>query len=129
MLHGTRGSLPRPRRRYQRPRRAAGYRGRWMRAARLRPAATRRCFRSRPVRRHSAMIDMLSALGHAWRSLRRTPVFAGAATCTLVLGIAAAAAMFAVVHGVLLAPLPYGDPERLVSVGMDVRSPEPRRIL
>jgi len=71
---------------------------------------------------------MPSALGHAWRSLRRTPVFAAAAALTLVLGIASAATTFAVVHGVLLAPLPYGDPERLVSVGMEVRSPEPRQI-
>ncbi|HET7843784.1 MAG TPA: ADOP family duplicated permease [Xanthomonadales bacterium] len=56
------------------------------------------------------------ALRHAWRTLRRSPGFTVAAILTLALGSAAATAMFAVVHGVLLAPLPYGEPERLVSV-------------
>ncbi len=55
---------------------------------------------------------------HALRSLRRTPAFTIAAILTLVLGIASAGSMFAVVHGVLLAPLPYGEPERLVSIGL-----------
>ena len=55
---------------------------------------------------------------HALRSLRRTPAFTIAAILTLLLGIASAGSMFAVVHGVLLAPLPYGEPERLVSIGL-----------
>ena len=67
-------------------------------------------------------------LRYAARALRARPVFAVAATLTLVLGIAAATAMFAVVYGVLLAPLPYGNPERLVSVGLDARAPERRHI-
>ncbi|MEK7402581.1 MAG: ABC transporter permease [Gemmatimonadota bacterium] len=53
-------------------------------------------------------------LRHAVRSLRRTPVFSVAATLTLVIGIAATVATFMVVNGVLLQPLPYGEPERLV---------------
>jgi len=71
---------------------------------------------------------MPNTIAHALRSLRRTPTFAVAATGTLVLGIASVAAMFAIVYGVLLAPLPYGRPERLVSVGIDVRSPELRHL-
>jgi predicted permease len=67
-------------------------------------------------------------LTHALRSLRRTPVFTIAATFTLTLGIGSVAAMFAIVYGVLLAPLPYGNPDRLVSVGLDARSPELRHV-
>lgn len=55
-------------------------------------------------------------LRHAWRALRRTPAFSLTAILTLAIGIGAVGAMFAIVHGVLLAPLPYGTPERLVSV-------------
>ena len=64
----------------------------------------------------------------ALRTLRARPLFTGAAMLTLVLGIGAAAAMFAVVYGVLLAPLPYGRPERLLSVGLELQSPERRRL-
>src|SRR6478672_3179912 len=69
---------------------------------------------------------MQTSLRHALRSLKRTPVFTGAAMLTLVLGIGSIGAMFSIVYGVLLAPLPYGQPDRLVSV--DLRSPELRRI-
>lgn len=71
---------------------------------------------------------MTNHLTHALRSLKRTPVFTVAATFTLVLGIGSVAAMFAIVYGVLLAPLPYGHPERLVTVGIDARSPELRHV-
>ena len=60
------------------------------------------------------------------RSLRRTPVFAAAAAITLALGIGSVASAFAIAYGVLLDPLPYGNPERVVSVGL--RSTELRRI-
>jgi putative ABC transport system permease protein len=57
---------------------------------------------------------------HAWRSLRRTPVFTTTAALTLIIGIAASVAIFAVVSGVLLRPLPYGQPDRLVGVWFDL---------
>jgi predicted permease len=60
------------------------------------------------------------SLRYAWRSLRRTPVFTITATLTLVIGLAATIAIFAVVNGVLLKPLPYGQPDRLVGAWFDL---------
>lgn len=51
---------------------------------------------------------------HALRGLRRRPSFAAATIGTLALGIGATTAIFSVVNGVLLEPLPYPDPDRLV---------------
>jgi len=50
--------------------------------------------------------------------LRRAPVFTVSALVALVLGLTSAGTIFAIVHGVLLAPLPYGEPDRLVDVAM-----------
>src|SRR4051812_31239244 len=63
---------------------------------------------------------MPTSFRHAWRSLWRTPVFAITAAFTLVIGIGASAAMFAIVNGVLLKPLPYGNAGRLVGVWNDL---------
>ena len=57
-------------------------------------------------------------LTHALRSLRRTPAFAAAAVLTLGLGIGSVAAAFTIAYGVLFEPLPFGDADRLVSVGL-----------
>ena len=54
------------------------------------------------------------SIRQAFRSLRRTPAFTLTATLTLTIGIGAVVAIFAVLNGVLLKPLPYGNPDRLV---------------
>lgn len=59
-------------------------------------------------------MSLAYSLRLAWRSLRRTPAFTVSAVLTLVIGIGASVAIFAVVNGVLLRPLSFGDPERLV---------------
>jgi len=51
---------------------------------------------------------------HAWRGLRRTPGFFITSVGTLALAIGAVAAMFSVVRTVLLNPLPFPNPDRLV---------------
>jgi hypothetical protein len=51
---------------------------------------------------------------YAVRLLRRSPVFAATAILTLGLSIGANAAIFSAVQGVIFAPLPYADPDRLV---------------
>jgi putative ABC transport system permease protein len=67
-------------------------------------------------------------LRRSLRSLGRTPVFTAAAILTLALGTSAVAATFAIVHGVLLAPLSFGHPDRLVSVGLALRTAALRSI-
>jgi putative ABC transport system permease protein len=62
-----------------------------------------------------ALLDW-RALGRSARALRRRPAFALTAILTLALGTAATTALFSVVDTVLVKPLPYPDPDQLVTV-------------
>jgi hypothetical protein len=70
----------------------------------------------RDVRGTRWLDDALQDGRYAWRALWQRPGFAAATLCTLALGIGATTVMFTVLDGVLLKPLPYPDPERLVAV-------------
>ncbi len=63
------------------------------------------------------MLTMIHDLRFALRQLRKNPAMAALAVITLALGVGANTGIFTVIESVLLRPLPYANPDRLVFIG------------
>ncbi len=94
---------------------------------RLRPTPARR---KHPPRRRAGrppapsgpgepMANLWRDLRYGFRNLAKAPVLAATVVLTVGLGIGATTTLFSVVHAVLLQPLPYAEPERLVRIYID----------
>ena len=70
----------------------------------------------RDARAGAAMETVIQDHRYAFRTLARNPGFSSIIILTLALGIGANTAIFSIVNGVLLKPLPYPDPDRLYMI-------------
>ena len=75
--------------------------------------------RSREVWQWQRLESLLIDLKHIGRRLRRSPGFAITVVLTLAIGIGANTAVFSVINSVLLRPLPYPEPQQLVSLHLN----------
>lgn len=71
---------------------------------------------TRHTMRQLLFSDLIRDMRHAARGLRKAPGFSATVIVTLALGLGAATAVFSVVRGVLLGPLPFDRPDELVMV-------------
>ena len=76
--------------------------------------------RTRDARIGIAWETLLLDLRHAGRTIGKSPGYAAAVVLTLALAIGANSAIFTAVKAVLIEPLPYGDPDRLVFIWSDL---------
>src|ERR1700682_2770324 len=88
------------------------------RAARLLWNRCRRCGLNKGGSRgEDTMQRFVYDVRYALRQLRKSPGFALTTILTLAFGIAATTAIFSIVEGVLLRPLPFVEPSRLMALG------------
>src|SRR5687767_6056095 len=83
------------------------------------PVVRTRTPESRPINDPPSGRGLIGVVGDvrwAWRQWRRAPSFAAIAILTLGLGAGAATAIFSIVDTVLLRPLPFHEPQQLVSI-------------
>ncbi len=79
--------------------------------------------------RPALLEDAVRDVRHGIRLLMRAPGFTGAAVVTLALGIGATAAIFSIVRTVLLEPLPYREPDRVVAIWETNRGGTSRNVI
>jgi predicted permease len=82
----------------------------------------------RDMRRLNLIDDLSRDLRYAGRTLRREPSFTLVVIATLALGIGASTAIFSVCNAILLKPLPYPQPDRLVMLWEQGRNTPPSRV-
>src|SRR5689334_2494711 len=85
-------------------------------ALRAMDGVERRKEECRDMRRVNYIDDLLRDVRYAARNLRRSPGFAALAILIMALGVGANTAVFSVVNAVLLKPLAYRDPNRIVTL-------------
>jgi putative ABC transport system permease protein len=85
--------------------------------------------RTRDEIRPAFLEDSVRDIRHGFRVLRGAPGFTAAALVTLALGIGATSAIFSVVRTVMLEPLPYHEPDRIVAVWETNRGGTSRNVI